>query len=217
MSADKTLAARVVRRWVRLYTAGLPPETGQQRRAEMDSDLFEHETDAERSVPIGAEILLRGLLGIPSDLSWRLDQARPGERLSAMLFALLSRAEALANWIVRRGLPGLTSLLLWAYIAGGVLLIGRAPFESTGQAGFAVIGAWGILAGLAMRWARKKTVSNPVVGFFSLFAAAVPLGLLLTATVVAPLMAIVVALLEGRRAWRLRSAMKRAGPFFVAR
>jgi hypothetical protein len=73
-------AAELVRQWVGLYTRGLPGQVRQDRRDEIDSDLWSQARDAEapghseRSVAV--EILVRLLLGIPADLSWRIERNR---------------------------------------------------------------------------------------------------------------------------------------------
>jgi hypothetical protein len=69
------LADRLVRRWTRLYTAGVAAEPREQRRAEIASDVWEHRHEATieglRSAQIGLEIAARWFVGIPADLSWR--------------------------------------------------------------------------------------------------------------------------------------------------
>ncbi len=42
------LASRLTRRWVRMYTAHLDPARRDTRRAELASDLWEHQADAQR-------------------------------------------------------------------------------------------------------------------------------------------------------------------------
>jgi hypothetical protein len=70
-----TLAARLAHRWVRVYTAHLDAALRDTRRAELASDVWEHEAEAKRrglgSIRINAQILRRLLAGIPDDLSWR--------------------------------------------------------------------------------------------------------------------------------------------------
>ncbi len=41
-----TLPVRLVRGWVRLYTAGLPADVRDGRREEIDADLWEHAREA---------------------------------------------------------------------------------------------------------------------------------------------------------------------------
>ena len=68
------LATGAVRSWVLLYTAGLAHEAREARRAEIDSDLWEHmsashsDGDAAQTV---REMLSRWLRGITADIFWR--------------------------------------------------------------------------------------------------------------------------------------------------
>ena len=67
-------ARRLARRWVLLYTAPLPRDERDARRAEIDSDLWEHLADAQadqQSLVIAQPaVLARMLFGVPSDLIW---------------------------------------------------------------------------------------------------------------------------------------------------
>ena len=75
------LASRITQRWVRAYTAHLDPARRDTRRAEIASDLWEHEADARRtglgSLRMNAQMLRRLLAGIPADLSWRRQPSDP--------------------------------------------------------------------------------------------------------------------------------------------
>ena len=74
MNPDRV--AVLVRRWVDLYTRGLPRAVRAVRRAEVDDDLWCHRVDAiavgRSSNALGTEMMLRLVFGIPADLSWRL-------------------------------------------------------------------------------------------------------------------------------------------------
>ena len=76
--------AGLVRGWVSLYTRGLPADARAARRDEIDDDLWcEHAEAAEagRSArSLDADLALRLILGIPSDLSWRLTHHRAPDR-----------------------------------------------------------------------------------------------------------------------------------------
>jgi len=69
--------AGLVRRWVRLYTRGLPAELRDGRRDEIDADLWSQLEEATLlGRPLGStntEIVTRWLAGIPADLSWRIE------------------------------------------------------------------------------------------------------------------------------------------------
>ena len=82
MNAERS--ARWVRRWVALYTRGLPADARRDRGDEIESDLWCHMAEASDGVEgvgaIGNEILARLMLGIPADIRWRFEQtsgARP--------------------------------------------------------------------------------------------------------------------------------------------
>ena len=76
MSGTVALAIGVTRAWVRLYTSGLQPLVRESRRAEIDSDLWEHGRLAElvREPPLrtAKEMLARAVLGMLSDITWRV-------------------------------------------------------------------------------------------------------------------------------------------------
>jgi hypothetical protein len=73
-------SAALVRRWVALYTLGLPSELKQDRRDEIDDDLWCQAQDAAASGradrSLGSEILTRLVFGVPADVSWRIEQRR---------------------------------------------------------------------------------------------------------------------------------------------
>jgi hypothetical protein len=68
--------ARLVRGWVDLYTRGLPADARAARRDEIDDDLWcEHAEAAAagRSArSLDADLFMRLLFGMPSDISWRM-------------------------------------------------------------------------------------------------------------------------------------------------
>lgn len=202
-------AAMLVRWWTALYTTGLGAGAKAERRAEVASDVFEHGRDLGWSARAGLEIALRWLLGVPADLSWRLEQATVGARVAAAANGALGRLERAGGWVTRRGVPGLTAVLVWLYIGGGVLVATLAPFQAQDRAGMAVLGAWAIVAGLAVRWGRGRLGQRPLAGFGAVLAGALPLGLVLMVTVVAPLLSLAVTVAEGRRAWQTLRARRR--------
>lgn len=139
MSAQRSAA--LVRRWVALYTAGLPPEIKQGRRDEIEDDLWCQAQDAaaasraDRS--LGGEILARLVFGVPADVSWRIEQrrfgkARPGPERSLAMHARLPAVLALlggiawAIWPIAQvagrewGTEGPMALILVFSILGGL-------------------------------------------------------------------------------------------------
>jgi hypothetical protein len=71
-------SATLVRRWVALYTRGLPADIRDARREEIAADLWSQAQDAERiDGSTGApsdEVLGRLLFGLWADVTWRLEQ-----------------------------------------------------------------------------------------------------------------------------------------------
>jgi hypothetical protein len=69
----------LLRRWIALYTRGLPDEVRAARRDEIDGDIWSHHEEAARlglpAATVSREILTRLVLGVPADIGWRLEQA----------------------------------------------------------------------------------------------------------------------------------------------
>ena len=67
--------ASLVRAWLRLYTAGVSPQKRERRVQQIESDLWEHQADADaRGTGRAALSLLiadRMVRGVPADLAWR--------------------------------------------------------------------------------------------------------------------------------------------------
>jgi hypothetical protein len=85
-------SAGLVRRWVGFYTRGLSAEVRDGRREEIESHLWDQLEEAKVSGrpdrSTSADILMRLVLGIPADLSWRVPfgpdrQARPATKRTA--------------------------------------------------------------------------------------------------------------------------------------
>ena len=77
MRALLDLTITLTRAWVAVYTRGLPPDVGGERREEIDCDLWHQRrlADLEREPVTGTavQILVRVILGIPADLLWRVE------------------------------------------------------------------------------------------------------------------------------------------------
>lgn len=93
-------SARVVARWTRMYTAGLPAPVRDRRREEIGADvhgqLSEARSRRERPAMTAAAMMSRLVRGALHDLSWRHEMGRPA---------------SLARWRARRGW-WVTSVLL---------------------------------------------------------------------------------------------------------
>ena len=70
------IALALVRGWVYLYTLGLPTKLKERRRLELCSDVWEQQNaqkdDGYANEAIALRLFIRVVLGVPSDLSWRL-------------------------------------------------------------------------------------------------------------------------------------------------
>jgi hypothetical protein len=65
--------------WVWMYTAGMPDDARAARVDELESDAWEHETEArERGGRFGMEFLHRFAFGMPADVGWRVSHGREG-------------------------------------------------------------------------------------------------------------------------------------------
>jgi hypothetical protein len=73
-------AAGMARWWTRVYTAGLPADLREARRAEVESDLWESVSDGAPS----RHILARLVLGIVDDVSWSLTFMDTSTRATAI-------------------------------------------------------------------------------------------------------------------------------------
>jgi hypothetical protein len=74
-------AVALTRLWARIYTTGMPAEAGEDRRADIESDVWEflHDEDRDRSLTPALVVLGRLLLGVPDDLAWRIERARDAD------------------------------------------------------------------------------------------------------------------------------------------
>ena len=201
MNATRGHSTRLVRWWVRRYTAGLDQPAATFRRAEVDSDLAEHDCHRRDSAwsptRIGGERIQRLLLGVPADLGWRRDQLRARGRhgITSVLLpvttlaSLLLAAFYVAFAVYLLGSTGLADQRVW----GRLPLHGFAGYED--QAGaVAVFGGAGlVLAIAAIARPIAPVVANVItlqiavmsVGFFWL--GVWPLGLIVVAGAAADL------------------------------
>jgi hypothetical protein len=76
MTFPVRVAATIVRAWTRAYTWGMPSMWAEQRRSEIESDLWELRTDPDpaRGLSPAIQILARLVAGIGDDVSWRLER-----------------------------------------------------------------------------------------------------------------------------------------------
>ena len=68
------VAIEMARWWTRVYTIGTPGRFAEARRAEIEADLWEFERDIQHTAHGAASAWARLMLGVPDDLTWRLEQ-----------------------------------------------------------------------------------------------------------------------------------------------
>jgi len=66
------MAVALVRLWTRVFTLGMPDTVRAWRRAEIESDLWEHAHDKTASA---WQLIGRLVRGIPADVIWRIEEA----------------------------------------------------------------------------------------------------------------------------------------------
>jgi len=168
MNAAVALAVGMTRTWVALYTLGLPRELRNGRRAEIDSDLWEHQRTAEfleqRQGETSLQLLTRLVLGVPSDVTWRLETGRSdrSERSisvneSGTMRSLVVVGVVVALFLVVTGIGAVVDALVQEDLASG-------------QAGFGVIS---VLAGAAVGSGLLTSRRNPLLGIGLVAAGAI--------------------------------------------
>ena len=187
MNAERS--AGLVRSWVSLYTRGLPAEVRQNRRDEIDDDLWCQAQEASESGradrSLAGEVLARFVLGIPADLSWRAEQTRlagrqaqrrreitvraPGSALLAVIGGI-----GWAVWPIPQGIVGTTwpegnplSWVLFLSVIGGTFALAGA-----------VAGFLATAADRMRTWVLVIVAICAVVGVFGMLAVSPAIGLL---------------------------------------
>jgi hypothetical protein len=127
-SARANAAATVTRWWTRFYTAGLPEDLRDARRAEVESDLWESLADGSPS----RHILARLALGLVDDLTWSLTLMDSSSRATAK-WSVGSLAVFVLSWLWLSLAPESASMResVWAFplaatlhVLGLVLFVG---------------------------------------------------------------------------------------------
>jgi hypothetical protein len=93
VTAPTSRGVRFAEKWTATYTRGLPGSSGDRRRREIDSDIWEHLHDPQIAT---REVFGRCLRGIPADVWWRyrtLLESRGTRERNQGMFSNLKR-----NW-----------------------------------------------------------------------------------------------------------------------
>jgi hypothetical protein len=99
------IAIALVRGWTCLYTCRMAAKLREARRAEIESDLFEFQQDSTGRGNLSPtfHVLTRLLLGIPDDLSWRIEHGVDGRTALRRLSALTGVAVLVAIFAMSLG------------------------------------------------------------------------------------------------------------------
>lgn len=156
--SSEPFAARFCRRWVNVYTRGLPGEISQHRLLEIESDLWEHLHDPDAA---NREILGRTLRGIHADVWWRyrtlLDSRGARQRSHVMTTTSRSWWTPVTTVLgVVVATTGLLGLMFGETTSGG----GGALLFA---AGMPAVGGLLVLGGMWVRRQRVVTGSRLVV------------------------------------------------------
>jgi hypothetical protein len=101
-------ANAIVRTWTSLYTARLPDTTRDDRRAEIESDLWElaHDVDDPDALAPAVLVLARLVRGVPDDLQWRASFVTIGSGSVRAAITIGTAAIALlAAWVYAVATP----------------------------------------------------------------------------------------------------------------
>ena len=166
-------SAALVRRWVALYTVGLPPNLRDTRRAEIEDDLWSeaHDTlvDATDS-SVSGDVLARMVFGMWADITWRLEQ-RHGDRDRPLPTSLSTSTRVVASLSIVGGSALAVASMIWGMFdaTSPVAIPGRLLFV-TGFGGLAMA-LWGFIIGFNDRIAGGVAVLGVIGGIGSLTAA----------------------------------------------
>jgi hypothetical protein len=173
VSALLASGAALTRAWVRLYTRGLDPEAREARRAEIESDLWEHQAWArgtsEEPADTGLHLLARLVLGVPADLAWRRTCQRTGASLSAGVTKGLTK---MGKRMVAGVAAGATLVVgLWLVLLTGAGNLGR--WATGGERWMLLFGLQAFVAGALLLAGVVATRRSPRVGAGLVIAGAV--------------------------------------------
>jgi hypothetical protein len=82
------ISIEAVRTWTRMYTWRLPQSIRETRRAEIESDLWECQTDEAAGPALPIQIMGRLALGVFDDVRWRVEQGSRDSHVTRRAIAL---------------------------------------------------------------------------------------------------------------------------------
>ena len=88
MSPLLRISLATVRTWTRVYTWRMPRSVREARQAEIESDLWECQTDDAAGPALPVQIIGRLVLGIVDDMRWRAEHVSTGSHRARRTLAL---------------------------------------------------------------------------------------------------------------------------------
>ena len=127
-----SIAASIVRFWVRLYTAGFETTVRERIRQEVEADLWDQINDRDTSGRPSREtltILLRWILGMPADVQRIMEETVSGG-LSMRTKKVLSVLTRRKLWLILLVVSGVVLLILFTGIialVAGIIIVAVQP------------------------------------------------------------------------------------------
>lgn len=156
MTSPTTRVHRAIRAWTACYTTGLRGSAGSERRAEIDSDLADHQrARLEQGWSVrrtAREQLWRTVRGIPADVVWRSEVLANSYRSNAPVRVLVLAITSVATLAVAAFHAAFAAYLLGAdALAERVWLGGLDNYaEEVNSAGGALVAVIVLLLGTAL-------------------------------------------------------------------
>jgi len=191
--------------WTRIYTTGLPQQVREERRDEIESDVWEelHAPGPASRAPLS--ILRRSVAGMPADITWRVEQPSPGAGLQRAIQFAAGTTGAGGRWLGQTAMPRLIVMVAATLaLVGLLLLVTLQAGEAATQGGRLAVGMLLLLAGTFMLAGTQVRNDQPLIGASFVAAPALLLGLILWWTLVAPLVAVLITASVSSHARRAR-------------
>ena len=102
------ISVAAVRTWTRVYTWHMSRTVRDARRAEIESDLWESQTDEAARPTLPIQIIGRLVLGVPDDMRWRVDHVSQDSHVArrTLAFSVATAAVLMCWWVGLAVIPG---------------------------------------------------------------------------------------------------------------
>lgn len=95
------ISSAAVRTWIRIYTWHMPRSIREARRAEIESDLWECQSDESAGPALPIQIIGRLVLGAFDDVRWRVEHMIRDRRVArrTLAFSVVTTAVLVSVWV----------------------------------------------------------------------------------------------------------------------